>query len=252
MAENAVLADILDRGAAATEPEQLLAALADYGLYIPVQANGSVLFLRGEDGSPILPGYVSETCCADRLPQAAAAVHCDAVRLLDIAEKTGVEALIPHSATSWARVPIPLLARTLGQRGRNAAGERLKLSWTTHPVALSLRGALASRLREFPAVSTVWVAHARWLDTGAENLMLYIAVDEQLPSSSAQRLMQVLLSQDVTLGADDPKVGMIALNVASHAATIAELEAMALDTVRLDPTSGRIEVISREYDTPTA
>jgi hypothetical protein len=225
----------------------VLAALADFGLYVPVQQNGSVLFLKGEDGTPVLPGYVSEACCARWLPQAAA-VHCDAPRLLDIAKETGVAILIPHSVVGWARVPIPLLAQTLQQRGRSAAGERLKLSWSTHPVAVALRGALARRIGEFPAVCTAWVAQARWLDTGAENLMLYIAVDEQLPSTSAQALLRTLMSQDVELGSVDPQVGMIALNLSAHASSIAELDTMALDTVRRDPATGRIEVVSREFD----
>ena len=244
-----MLADILDRGAAAAESGSVLAALADFGLYVPVQHNGSVFFLEGEDGDPVLPGYVSEACCAQWLPQAAGAVHCDVLRLLDIAKETGVSVLVPHSAAGWARVPMPLLARTLQERGRSAAGERLKLSWSTHPVAVALRAALARRIGEFPAVHTAWVAQARWLETGAENLMLYIAVDEQLPSTSAQALMQAVISQEVELGSEDPQVGMIALNLSAHASSIAELDRMALDTVRRDPATGRVEIVSREYDT---
>ena len=86
MTVNVILADILDRDAAGTEAEQLLAALVDHGVFVPVRENGSVLFFRGEDGTPALPGYTSEACCAERLPEAAAAIHCDALRLLDIVE----------------------------------------------------------------------------------------------------------------------------------------------------------------------
>ncbi|MEU5595152.1 hypothetical protein [Streptomyces sp. NPDC020298] len=250
MTANVTLADILDRDAAGTEAERLLAALVDHGVFVPVRENGSVLFLRGEDGTPALPGYTSEACCAERLPEAAAAIHCDALRLLDIVERTGATALVLHSGQGWARVPAPLLHRTLRGRGRRAAGERLVLTWSTAPVAVALRDALARRVREFPAVRTAWVSQARWADTGVEHLMLHIAVDEQLPSASAQRLMETLLAGEVVLGEDDPKVGMLALNTVTHAASIAELESMGLDTVRCDHATGRVEVVSREYDDP--
>jgi len=247
---NAALADILDRQAAATEAERLLAALVDGGVFVPVQEDGSVLFFQAEDGTPTLPGYVSEACCAERLPEAVATVHCDVLRLMDIAKQTGVAVLALHSDKGWAHVPVPLLHRTMRERGRQSGGERLKLSWSTHPVAVALRDALARRVREFPTIRTVWVSQARWLDTGVENLMLHVAVDEPLPSPSAHRMMAVLLAEEVTLGDEDPRVGMLALNTTTHAATIAELESMALDTVRLDAASGRVEVISREYDKP--
>ncbi|NUS13594.1 MAG: hypothetical protein HOY69_19690, partial [Streptomyces sp.] len=38
----------------------------------------------------------------------------------------------------------------------------------------------------------------------------------------------------------------------THAASIAELDSMGLDTVRLDAASGRVEVVSRAYDDPAA
>lgn len=252
MTGNAALADILDRHAAATESGQLLAALVDGGVFVPVQENGSVLFLKGADNAPVLPGYVSEACCAEQLPQAAGAVRCDALRLTDIVEQTGVTVLALHSRNGWAQVPVPLLQQTLRQRGRQAAGERLKLSRSVHPVAVALRDALPRRIRDFPAVRSVWVSRARWLDTGVEHLMLHVAVDEPLPSASAHRMTEVLLAEEVVLGADAPKVGMLALNTATHAASIAELDSMGLDTVRLDAASGRVEVVSRAYDDPAA
>lgn len=250
MTVNAALADILDREAAGTEADRLLAALVDHGVFVPVRENGSVLFFRGEDGAPALPGYTSEACCALRLPQATAAIHCDAVRLLDIIEQTGVTTLVLHSDRGWAGVPVPLLYKTLRGRGRQAAGEELRLTWSTHPVAVAFRDALARRVREFPAVRTAWVSQARWTGTGVEHLMLHIAVDEQLPSASAQRLMETLLAEEVVLGDDAPKVGMLALNTVTHAESIAQLETLALDTVRLDHATGRVEVISREFDGP--
>ncbi|MFJ9866002.1 hypothetical protein [Streptomyces sp. NPDC101165] len=252
MTVNAALADILDRGAAATESDQLLAALADHGVFVPVQANGSVMFLRNEDGSPLLPGYVSEACRVERLPQAVGAVHCDALRLMDIAGQTGVGVLGLFSAAEWARVPMPLLYRTMRERGQRSGGERLKLTWSTHPVARALRDAVARRIREFPAVRTVWVSQARRVDTGMEHLMLHVAVDEPLPSASAHRMMETLLAEEVVLGDGGPQVAMLPLNTGEHASTIAELEPMGLDTVRSDPATGRVEVVSREYDAPDA
>ncbi len=252
MTVNVALADILDRQAAGADPDQLLAALVDAGVFVPVQESGSVLFAQGEDGAPVLPGFVSEACCAEHLPQAAGAVHCDALRLVDIVEQTGVAVLLLHSDQNWARVPAPLLLHTLRERGRRAAGERLRLSWSTHPVAVALRDALLRRIREFPAIRTVWVSQARWLDTGAEHLMLHVAVDESLPSPSAQRMVEVLLAEEVVLGAEDPKVGVLALDTGTRAAAIAELESLGLDTVRFDAALGRVEAISREYDVPGA
>ncbi|MFH8768548.1 MULTISPECIES: hypothetical protein [unclassified Streptomyces] len=252
MTGNAALADILDRGAAATEAEQLLAALADHGVFVPVQANGSVMFLRNEDGSPALPGYVSEACRVEKLPQAFGAVHCDALRLMDIAQQTGVGVLALFSTANWARVPMPLLYRTMRERGQQAGGQQLRLTWSTHPVAVALRDALARRIREFPPVRTVWVSQARRMDTGFEHLMLHVAVDEPLPSASAHRLMETLLGGEVVLGDGSPQVAMLPLNTTEHAATIAELERMGLDTVRSDPATGRVEVVSREYDAPDA
>jgi hypothetical protein len=229
---NAALADILDRRAAETESEQMLAALVDGGVYVPTDDEGSVLFFQGEHGEPMLPGYVSEDCCAELLPQAGASVHCDSMRLMDILKQTGVAVMAVYSRKGWARVPAPLMAQTMSHRGRQAAGERLKLTRTTHPVAVALLEALARRVPEFPAVRTVWVSHARWLETGNEHLMLHVAVDEPLPSASANGMMELLMGEDVPLTEQDPRVGMLAMNTVDHADAIAEVEAMGLDTVR--------------------
>ncbi|MFJ1768261.1 hypothetical protein ACIOD2_48650 [Amycolatopsis sp. NPDC088138] len=43
-------------------------------------------------------------------------------------------------------------------------------------------------------------------------------------------------------------MGMLALNTTTHAETIAGLDSMGLDTVRADPGTGRVDVLSREYD----
>jgi hypothetical protein len=211
-----------------------------------------VLFLKGADGEPVLPGYVSAACCAARLPEADGSVHRGALQLLGIAEKTGVGVLVPYSASSWARVPVPLLYQVLRQRGLKAEGAQLRLTWSTLPLAVAIRDALARRVQEFPAVRTVWVSQARWLETGEESLMLHIAVDEELPSASAQRLMETLFSEEVVFSTGDPKVGMLALNTTTHATSIADLKTMALDTVWFDHATGKVHVVSREFDEPKA
>ncbi|MFD0526785.1 hypothetical protein ACFQ1I_05140 [Kitasatospora arboriphila] len=77
---NAVLADILDRGAASTEWEALLAAVADHGVYVPVAESGKVLFRRSEDDVPYLPGYVGAACLAEQVAEPrrrSTATRCD-------------------------------------------------------------------------------------------------------------------------------------------------------------------------------
>lgn len=243
MTANTALAAVLDKPE--REGDEILAALADHGAYVPVAANGSVVFLRGEDGTPALPGYVSEECRAELLPSADGAVHCDVLRMLDIAAQTEVEVLALFSTGGWARVPVPLLRQTLQERGRDAGGERMKLIWSREPAAVALRDAAVRRIREFPAVHAVWVSQARWADTGMEHLMVHMAVDEELPSASAGRLMDALVAE-----AAGPQVGLLALNTATHAESIAELESLGLDTVRADHATGRVEVLSREFDPP--
>ncbi|MBP2475583.1 hypothetical protein JOF53_004455 [Crossiella equi] len=248
MTDNAALAAILDRRDAAGT-EQLLGALVSGGVFVPTQANGSVMFLRGEDGEPVLPGYVSEVCCAELLPEAAAAVHCDALRLADIVAKTEVATLALFSRQGSARVPVPLLLRAMREQGRDAEGELIELSRSAHPAAVELRYAISEHIREFPAVRAVWIAHARWPDTGVESLLLHVAVDEEpKPSRSAKRLMALLLDGEEVLGEGDPAVSVVALNTRTHAEVIADLETRGLDTVRHDPATGQVEVISQEYD----
>lgn len=228
---NAALADILDRQTADTDDELLLAALVDHGVFVPVQPNGAVLFVEDSDGGPALPGFVSEACCAEKLGQHVRSVHCDALRLVDITQQTGVGMLALHSHGGWARVPAPLLIRTLRERGVKGAGQQIQLRRTTHPTAVALGDALRRRLGEFPAIQAVWVSQARWPDTGLEHLMLHIAVDEPLPSASAQRLMEVLLAEEVVLRDQDPQVSSLALNISTHADSIEELAYMGLEAI---------------------
>src|SRR5262245_27879893 len=61
---------------------------------------------------------------------------------------------------------------------------------------------------------------------------------------------QVLLREEVELGPSHFNVGMLNLNTTTHADFIAQLDREGLDTVRHDAESGRVHVISREYDDP--
>jgi hypothetical protein len=245
---NTILADILDRDAAAAESENLLAALADGGVYIPVNAEYSIIFMQVGD-VPALPGFVSEESCGRHLPNAAGTVHCDAPRLIDIGRQTKVASMVLYSTENWAKVPIALLAQTLAQRGHRTQGaQTLKLSWSTHPMAVALRDATRERLLDFPGIQTVWIAHALWLESGNDQLMLHIEVSDDAAPDVAKRLMETLLSEDVPQTVDDPIVAMRVLNPATEAEAIREINAMGLDTVRADHATGRVEVISHEYD----
>jgi hypothetical protein len=83
-----------------------------------------VIFAGREDGSPPCRAHVSEDCCRRRLPGAAAAVHCDVMRLLDIRHHTTVDAPAVLSAQGWATVPFALPAHAPRARGRPTTGER--------------------------------------------------------------------------------------------------------------------------------
>ncbi|WP_354637532.1 hypothetical protein [Kitasatospora camelliae] len=251
---DAALTDLLRHGISESGTERVLAALIDHGAFVPVHGDGSLFLLRHKgDSSPALPACVSEACCAEHLPDAADTVYCDAMRLADIARETEAERLLLFASDgSSLAVPAAALFHAMARRGLKGDGQRLRLTSSTHPLAVALRDAVFRRLREFPEIHCVWISSARWLDTGRENLMVHMAVDEELPSPACQRLMQTLLSEEVTIGATDPTVAALALHRVTHAAEIADLDRMALDTVRIDHATGRIEVISREYDDPEA
>ncbi|MFD8754615.1 hypothetical protein ACFV0O_27060 [Kitasatospora sp. NPDC059577] len=246
---NVSLADLLDRRADGHEPapEAVLTALFEGGAFVPVTDTGSVMFLPDDKQSPTLLGFTNAALGTQLLPAAAGMVHCDAARLRDILEKTGVAVLGVRSGNGQAIFP----EQVLRDWATYGSGAEMKLDWSTDPVAVALRDALARRVREFPAVRSAWVAHVRWPTSGEEQLMLHVAVDEDLPSASANRLMQILLREEVELGPKHSKVGMLALNTTTHAETIAELDHQGLDTVRHDPESGQVQVISREYDDPS-
>ncbi|MFJ5220593.1 hypothetical protein ACIP98_38665 [Streptomyces sp. NPDC088354] len=246
---NTALADILDRRKPEEEAEQLLAALIDFGVFVPVGDNGSVIFMKGQDEEPVLPGYVSEECCRQRRP-GAVAVHCDVTRLLDIGLHTKTEALALYSEHGWATVPLALVAQTLRTRGMVLTTERtVRFSWSTHPMAVALRDTLRERLLDHPDVRCVWIAQVRWMDTGMEHLMLHMALADAAWPDTSGVLMEDVLSR-IELGAETREVVVRVLRPASDAdaATMRELDTMGLDTVRADHAARRVEVISREYD----
>ncbi|MFJ7911820.1 hypothetical protein [Kitasatospora sp. NPDC096204] len=247
---NVRLADLLDRRADGHEPapEAVLAALFEGGVFVPVTDTGSVMFLPDPEQPPTLLGFTDAALGMRLLAEAAGMVHCDAARLRDILEKTGVAVLGVRSGQGQAI----FAEQVLRDRAAYGPGAEMTLAWSTDPVAVALRDALVRRIHEFPAVRSVWVAQARWRATGEEHLVLHVAVDEDLPSASADRLARVLLDEEVKPTPTHPNVGMIALNSTTHADAIARLDRQGLDTVRHDAESGRVEVISREYDDPSA
>ncbi|MEU1289284.1 hypothetical protein [Kitasatospora sp. NPDC005856] len=99
---NVRLADLLDRRADGHEPapEAVLAALFEAGLFVPVTGTGSVTFLPDDEQRPTLLGFTDAALGARLLPAAAGMVHCDAVRLRDVLESTGVAVLGVRSGTT--------------------------------------------------------------------------------------------------------------------------------------------------------
>lgn len=245
---NAALADILDRDAAEDEPGRLLSAIIEGGLFVPVDAAHSVMFVGVDERGPVLPGYVSEACLREQLPEAADAVHCDAIRLLDIVQVTKVERLAVFAPGGWATVGVPLLLHALREAGLQTTGqESVELSWSTHPLAIALRDGIRDRLLRFPGVRTVWVAGARWEGTVSDQLMVIAAADGG-DGALVRPLMEELMSGAIPLTDDDPPVALNVIDPVAHAAFALDLDARGLDTVRAD--QGRVHVISREYDTP--
>jgi hypothetical protein len=241
------LAAIVDGGRGSEEADALLAAIVDGGVYVPVDDQGSVMFLGVDDSGPVLPGYVDDTGCGRWLPAAASAVRCDALRLLDIAEHTGVARLAVFGTERWVTLPIGLIVRTLRDRGIHTRGEQtVNLRRSTHPVAVALRGAVAARVLSFPAVRTVWIAHARFVESGHEQVMVHMAVDPPEPAA-AKALLDAIVGTDVTLGPDDPSVALRVL-LPHEADTITAIDRMGLDTVRADHAAARVTVVSQEFD----
>lgn len=242
-----ILAAIVDGGRGAEEADALLGALVDGGVYVPVDNQGSVMFVGVDDSGPVLPGYPDEALCGRWLPTAAGAVKCDALRLLDIAQHTGVATLAVFGDELWVKVPMGLIARTLRDRGIRTRGEQtVQLRRSTHPVAMALRSAVAARILSHPTIRTVWIGHARFVETGHEQIMLHIAVDRPEPDA-AKALLDAVIGTEVTLGPDDPTVARRVL-LPHESDTLEAIDRMGLDTVRADHAASRVTVVSREFD----
>jgi hypothetical protein len=111
-AASPTLADLLEREDPAAEPADILAALVEGGVIIPIDESESVIFIRGEDDKPWLPTFVDESVCARDVPHGRP-YPCDAARLMDIAARTGVRTLTVASATRCATIPMALIANAL-------------------------------------------------------------------------------------------------------------------------------------------
>jgi len=244
---NDELAAVLERGRAADEGDALLAALIDGGVHVPVDAQGSVVLIGVDDSGPAVPGYTSEASRERWLPGASGSVFCDALRLLDIAKETGLRHFVVFADQQWAKVPVGMVAATLRDRGMRTQGEQtLRLSWSRHPVAVALRGAFAARILAYPRVRAVWIAHARWIETGNEHLIVHVAVDEG-EQAAGRGLLETVLAEDVPLDAEAPRVALRIFQP-DEAEQVAELDGMGLDTIRADHAAGRVNVLSHEFD----
>ncbi|GHH34535.1 hypothetical protein [Lentzea cavernae] len=205
----------------------ILGAVADHGVFIPLAANGSVMFGAG----PHLPCFASEESCREWMPEAEASVFCDALGLMDVYELTDVVTMGFPSPEGVGGIPVPLLHRVLRERGSDTLGERLLPRPSAHALAGALREAVGRRIEEFPAVKVVWVSDGRLADAGEVHLMVHVAVDEPMPSPSADALLDVLAG-DVVRRDGDPRVVAFSVNTTTDADIVTWLEGMGLDSVR--------------------
>jgi hypothetical protein len=111
---------------------------------------------------------------------------------------------------------------------------------------VALRGAFAARILAHPRVRTVWISHARWVESGNEHLMVHMSVDEGA-RSAAQALLEAVLAEDAALIPESPGLALLVLEP-NEADKAAELDALGLDTVRADHAAGRVHIVSREFD----
>lgn len=246
--ENVVLAEILNRDEAVHQGDRLLAAIADFGVFVPVDEAGSVIFVKGSDGSPLLPGYTGTEVCAQAIPQAQP-VLCDGARIQDIARQTGVEKLMVATADHWASVPMGLIMQVLHTRGMQTAREQsVQLTRSTHPVAIALRDAMAHRILEFPGVEAIWIADAHWQETGLTNLMLHVALTAGTDPAQPTRMLDTIFGHDITMPADGPQLSIRTLDPKADVNFIGQLMRMGLDLVNADHRTGKVGVVSAEYD----
>ncbi|KQV14593.1 MULTISPECIES: SseB family protein [unclassified Kitasatospora] len=252
MTLDAALAELIEQSDSAAAMERVVRTLVAEGVFVPVHPDGTLYYLTHKDGTAALQ-ICTTAAAVQHVEGAADTFYADALRLLEVVREIGARRLLVTSSDGWRiEVPASRLFGTVSEHGIPGKGQMIRLTWSTHPLAVALRDSVFRRLREFPDIHCVWVSWARWLDTGHEQLMVHMAVSDELPSLAAKRLMDVLLTQEITLGDADPSLTMLALHRVTHADSIAGLDRNGLDTIRIDHSTGRIELISREYDDPAA
>ncbi|WP_305787134.1 hypothetical protein [Symbioplanes lichenis] len=113
---NDALAAALGRVGPADASDALVAAIVEGGLHVPIDAGDSVVFIGVDGSGPVLPGYASAASRERHLPEAAGSAHFDALRLIDIWRRTGVDTLAVFGDEQWVKVPLPLVAEALRRR----------------------------------------------------------------------------------------------------------------------------------------
>ncbi|HEY3873536.1 MAG TPA: hypothetical protein VGM10_34585 [Actinocrinis sp.] len=246
--ENVVLAEILNRDEAVHQGDRLLAAIVDFGVFVPVGEADKVVFVKGSDGSPLLPGYTSAEVCAQAIPQSQP-VLCDGARIQDIARQTGVEKLMVATADHWAAVPTAMIMQVLHNRGMQTAREQsVRLTRSAHPLAIALRDAMRRRILEFPGVEAIWIADAHWQETGLTNLMLHVALTAGTDPAQPTRMLGAIFEHDVKVPGDAPQVSIRTLDPKADAQFIARLMRMGLDLVNANHKTGKVGIVSVDYD----
>jgi hypothetical protein len=96
----------------------------------------------------------------------------------------------------------------------------------------------SARVLAHPQVRIAWILHAWWVVSSNEHLMVHVAVDEG-SRSAAQALLEAVLANDVPLGPESPHVALHVLEP-HEADQAAELDGLALDSVRADHAAGRV------------
>lgn len=250
--DNTALAEIIDRQEANPDWDQLLAVLIDHGVFVPLDANHSLIFVPDDnDGDkPVLVAFTSEQTCREKFA-GSLPMHCNGIRLEQIRGKSGVAQIAVLSpAEHWVRFPMTLISRTLQERGlRTVSVQTVHLARADDPEAIRLRDTLARRIREFPGIETVWIAHSTWAETDSEILLLHIALTDGVDPQVTKELLGAVLGE-ATGGKYRLPIATRVLRPADDAEIIAELNTKGLDTVRADHATGRVEVVSVDYDDP--